>query len=99
MSSENAKKIISNYNIVIDATDNVATRYLLNDSCVLENKPLVSGSALQWEGQMTVYNYNNGPCYRCLFPIPPSPETVVNCGDGGVLGPGNIIFLIFNKIT
>ena len=98
LSSENAKQIISNYNVIIDATDNVATRYLLNDTCVLENKPLVSGSALQWEGQMTVYNYNNGPCYRCLFQIPPSPETVINCGDGGVVGPGKIICNInYNK--
>lgn len=92
MDSSNALDTIRKYDVVIDATDNVATRYLLNDACVLTNRPLVSGSALQLEGQLTVYNYSNGPCYRCLFPVPPPPETVTNCGDGGVLGavPGVI---------
>ncbi|KAK9711706.1 ThiF family [Popillia japonica] len=75
------------FDVVVDGSDNVATRYLLNDICVLNNLPLVSGSALQMEGQLTVYNYNKGPCYRCLFPVPPPPDTVMNCGDGGVLGP------------
>ncbi|KAK9879229.1 hypothetical protein WA026_004079 [Henosepilachna vigintioctopunctata] len=75
------------YDVVLDGSDNVATRYLLNDICVLNKLPLVSGSALKMEGQLTVYNYNDGPCYRCLFPTPPSPNTVTNCGDGGVLGP------------
>lgn len=74
--------------MVIDGTDNVATRYLLNDACVMQGKPLVSGSALQWEGQLTVYNYQGGPCYRCLLPVPPPPEAVTSCGDGGVLGVG-----------
>lgn len=86
LNSSNAMEIITNYDVVVDATDNVATRYLLNDACVLLKKPLVSGSALQLEGQMTVYNYADGPCYRCIFPKPPPPETVMNCGDGGVLG-------------
>lgn len=86
LNSQNALQIISEYDIVLDATDNVATRYLLNDACVFASKPLVSGSALQFEGQLTVYNYRNGPCYRCLFPKPPPPETVTNCGDGGVIG-------------
>ena len=92
LNSQNAREIIQNYDIVLDATDNVATRYLLNDACVLLGKPLVSGSALQFEGQLTVYNHLNGPCYRCIFPKPPPPETVTNCGDGGVLGaiPGVI---------
>lgn len=92
MDSSNALDTIRKYDVVIDATDNVATRYLLNDACVLTRRPLVSGSALKLEGQLTVYNYNNGPCYRCLFPIPPPPVTVTNCGDGGVLGavPGVI---------
>lgn len=76
------------FDVVIDGSDNVATRYLLNDVCVLNNVPLISGSALQMEGQLTVYNYCGGPCYRCLFPVPPPPETITNCGDGGVLGPG-----------
>lgn len=79
-------EILKEYDVVVDATDNVATRYLLNDACILLNKPLVSGSALMFEGQLTVYHYNNGPCYRCIFPKPPPPETVMNCGDGGVIG-------------
>lgn len=86
LNSTNALEILNDYDIVVDATDNVATRYLLNDACVLLKKPLVSGSALMFEGQLTVYNYNNGPCYRCIFPQPPPPETVMNCGDGGVIG-------------
>ena len=67
-------------------------RYLLNDACVILNKPLVSGSALRWEGQLTVYNLNGGPTYRCLYPEPPPPSAVTNCSDGGVLGvvPGVI---------
>lgn len=75
------------FDLIVDASDNVATRYLLNDLCVLQRKPLVSGSALRWDGQLTVYNFNGGPCYRCIFPRPPPPETVTNCSDGGVLGP------------
>lgn len=86
LNSKNALEIFTNYDLIVDASDNVATRYLLNDACVLLKKPLVSGSALQLEGQMTVYNYLNGPCYRCIFPQPPPKETVMNCGDGGVLG-------------
>ncbi|KAK6304293.1 hypothetical protein J4Q44_G00248790 [Coregonus suidteri] len=74
------------YNIVADCSDNVPTRYLVNDACVLSGKPLVSASALRMEGQLTVYNYRGGPCYRCLYPKPPPPETVTNCSDGGVLG-------------
>ncbi|XP_014262280.1 adenylyltransferase and sulfurtransferase MOCS3 [Cimex lectularius] len=85
--SSNASEIVSKYDIVIDATDNVPTRYLLNDVCVLLNRPLVSGSAIKMEGQLTVYNCKGGPCYRCLFPQPPPPEAVSNCGDVGVLGP------------
>lgn len=86
LDSKNANSIIRGYDLVIDCSDNVATRYLINDSCVLNGKPLVSGSAIKWEGQLTVYNYNHGPCYRCIFPKPPPPEAVINCGDGGVLG-------------
>jgi len=86
LDSSNALEILLRYDIIVDASDNVATRYMLNDACVLLKKPLVSGSALQLEGQMTVYNYLGGPCYRCIFPRPPPPETVQNCGDGGVLG-------------
>lgn len=87
LTSSNALEIIGKYNVVLDATDNVATRYLLNDACVLAKKPLVFGSALRFEGQLTVYNHMGGPCYRCIFPSPPPPESVGNCSDSGVLGP------------
>ncbi|KAG7161914.1 Adenylyltransferase and sulfurtransferase MOCS3-like [Homarus americanus] len=92
LTSDVALQVISNYDLVLDCTDNVATRYLLNDACVMANKTLVSGSALRYEGQLTVYHYQGGPCYRCIHPKPPPPETVANCSDGGVLGvvPGLI---------
>ncbi|KAJ3343568.1 hypothetical protein HDU83_005585 [Entophlyctis luteolus] len=86
LDSTNAMDIVAQYDVILDASDNVATRYLLNDACVLLKKVLVSGSALRMDGQLTVYNYKNGPCYRCIFPNPPPPETVTNCNDGGVLG-------------
>ncbi|KAG8444505.1 hypothetical protein GDO86_009607 [Hymenochirus boettgeri] len=86
LNPKNALKIIQQYDVIADCSDNVATRYLINDACVVANKPLVSASALRWEGQLTVYNYQQGPCYRCLFPTPPPSETVTNCADGGVLG-------------
>jgi adenylyltransferase/sulfurtransferase len=85
--------IVKDFSLVLDCTDNVSTRYLLNDACVLSRKTLVSGSALRFEGQLTTYNYGDeGPCYRCLFPKPPPPECVTNCSEGGVLGvvPGII---------
>ncbi|XP_076039276.1 ubiquitin-like activating enzyme 4 [Oratosquilla oratoria] len=92
LTTATALDIMKEYDIVLDCTDNVATRYLLNDACVFLEKPLVSGSALRFEGQLTVYHYDGGPCYRCLYPKPPLPETVTNCSDGGVLGavPGLI---------
>ncbi|RIB22701.1 Molybdopterin-synthase sulfurtransferase [Gigaspora rosea] len=86
LDSSNALDIIKKYDIVVDATDNAATRYLINDACVLTGKPLVSGSALRMDGQLAVYNYRGGPCYRCIFSKPPPPETILNCDDGGVLG-------------
>ncbi|NXR42962.1 MOCS3 sulfurtransferase, partial [Zosterops hypoxanthus] len=81
-----ALRLVRQYDIVADCSDNVPTRYLVSDACVLAGKPLVSGSALRLEGQLAVYNHNGGPCYRCLFPRPPPPDTVTNCADGGVLG-------------
>ncbi|KAL7380307.1 hypothetical protein ABVT39_015550 [Epinephelus coioides] len=88
LSSENALQLIQQYPAAKPSTYiyNVPTRYLVNDACVLSGKPLVSASALRMEGQLTVYNYCGGPCYRCLYPVPPPPETVTNCSDGGVLG-------------
>ena len=94
--SENARnvfEVISAYDIVLDCTDNPATRYLISDLCVLLGKVLVSGAAQKLEGQVTVLNYplpdseERGPCYRCLFPTPPSPEMVKSCGEIGILGP------------
>ncbi|KAJ2849708.1 hypothetical protein IWW36_002435 [Coemansia brasiliensis] len=92
LDSSNALQIMRGYDIVIDATDNAATRYLVNDACVMLGLPLVSGSAVRLEGQLTVLNYAGGPCYRCLFPVPPPPDTVATCSDAGVLGvvPGVI---------
>uniref|UniRef100_A0A8B9U5L4 Adenylyltransferase and sulfurtransferase MOCS3 n=1 Tax=Anas zonorhyncha TaxID=75864 RepID=A0A8B9U5L4_9AVES len=86
LSPSTALELVRQYDVVADCSDNVPTRYLVNDACVLAGKPLVSGSALRLEGQLVVYNYQGGPCYRCLFPKPPPPETVTNCADGGVLG-------------
>jgi len=77
---------------VLDGTDNFATRYLVNDACVLLNKPNVYGSVFRFEGQVSVFATNDGPCYRCLYPEPPPPHLVPNCAEGGVLGvlPGII---------
>uniref|UniRef100_A0A8D0EKL1 Molybdenum cofactor synthesis 3 n=1 Tax=Strix occidentalis caurina TaxID=311401 RepID=A0A8D0EKL1_STROC len=86
LSPRTALELVRQYDVIADCSDNVPTRYLVNDACVLAGKPLVSGSALRLEGQLVVYNYQGGPCYRCLFPKPPPPETVTNCADGGVLG-------------
>mgnify|MGYP001558455968 CR=1 FL=1 len=72
ISEENVLDIIKDYDIVVDGSDNFPTRYLLNDACVKLNKPLVSGSVLKIEGQTSVFNYKNGPTYRCLFPEPPA---------------------------
>ncbi|OMJ22582.1 Adenylyltransferase and sulfurtransferase MOCS3 [Smittium culicis] len=92
INSENALGIVANYDLVIDATDNLPTRYLINDSCVLMNKPLVYGSALRTEGQLVVYNYNGGPCYRCMFRERPYFDPKQSCSEAGVLGvvPGII---------
>jgi len=83
---DNALELVNLYDVVIDATDNFATRYLLNDACVLTGKPLVYGSVDRFEGQVSVFATERGPCYRCLFPTPPDPSTVQNCADAGVLG-------------
>ncbi len=92
LSSENALEIMKPYDIVVDGTDNFPTRYLVNDACVLLNKPNVYGSILRFEGQATVFNYEGGPNYRDLFPEPPPPGMVPSCAEGGVLGilPGLI---------
>ncbi len=92
LSSANAMEILRDYDIVVDGTDNFATRYLVNDACVLLGKPNVYGSIYRFEGQASVFDARVGPCYRCLFPQPPPPEAVPSCAQAGVLGvlPGII---------
>src|SRR6202162_5946791 len=92
LTSENALQILKDYDIVVDGTDNFPTRYLVNDACVLLGKPNVYGSIFRFEGQATVFAYQGGPCYRCLYPEPPPPGLVPSCAEGGVLGilPGTI---------
>jgi adenylyltransferase/sulfurtransferase len=92
LSSENALEILEPYDVVVDGTDNFPTRYLVNDACVLLNKPNVYGSIFRFEGQATVFNYEGGPNYRDLYPEPPPPGMVPSCAEGGVLGilPGLI---------
>jgi sulfur-carrier protein adenylyltransferase/sulfurtransferase len=92
LTSENALEILKDYDIVVDGTDNFPTRYLVNDACVLLGKPNVYGSIFRFEGQATVFAYEGGPCYRCLYPEPPPPGLVPSCAEGGVLGilPGTI---------
>jgi adenylyltransferase/sulfurtransferase len=86
LTSANALEIIGGYDIVVDGTDNFATRYLTNDACVLLGKPNVYGSIFRFEGQASVFGVKDGPCYRCLFPEPPPPGSVPSCAEGGVLG-------------
>ena len=92
LSSENALDILKDYDLIVDGTDNFPTRYLVNDACVLLHKPNVYGSIFRFEGQATVFAYEGGPCYRCLYPEPPPPGLVPSCAEGGVLGilPGTI---------
>ena len=92
LASDNALDILRDYDIVVDGTDNFPTRYLVNDACVLLGKPNVYGSIFRFEGQATVFAYEGGPCYRCLYPEPPPPGLVPSCAEGGVLGilPGTI---------
>ena len=85
LESDNAREIIGQYDLVVNGADNFATRYLVNDACYLEGKPLVDGSILIFDGQATVFVPGEG-CYRCLFPSPPPPGMVPNCAEAGVLG-------------
>ncbi len=90
--SQNAERIAAEYDILVDGSDNFPTRYLLNDLGVLSGKPFVYGSIFRFEGQVSVFDARKGPCYRCLFPEPPPPDTVPSCADAGVFGvlPGTI---------
>ncbi|KAJ2900503.1 molybdenum cofactor biosynthetic protein [Zalerion maritima] len=95
LTPQNAEEIISQYDIVLDCTDHPTSRYLVSDTCVLLSKPLVSAAAFRTDGQLIVLNApalsrgdaSGGPCYRCVFPKPPPPSSVVSCGEGGILGP------------
>ena len=92
LTSENALRILADYDVVVDGTDNFPTRYLVNDACVILGKPNVYGSIFKFEGQASVFNYQGGPNYRDLYPEPPPPGLVPSCAEGGVLGilPGVI---------
>ncbi len=92
LSKENALTIFKDYDVIVDGSDNFATRYLVNDACVLLDKPNVHGSIFRFEGQVSVFDAAHGPCYRCLFPDPPPPDLAPNCAEAGVLGvlPGVI---------
>ena len=88
----NVARIIAGYDVIIDGTDNFPTRYLLNDAAIMANKPVVHGSVFRFEGQLTIFKPNEGPCYRCLYPEPPPPALAPSCAEAGVLGvlPGII---------
>ncbi len=92
LTSENALDLIKDYDVVVDGTDNFPTRYLVNDACVFLKKPNVYGSIFRFEGQVSVFYADKGPCYRCLYKEPPPPGLVPSCAEGGVLGvlPGII---------
>jgi adenylyltransferase/sulfurtransferase len=86
LSSDNVLTLFAAYDIVVDCSDNFATRYLVNDACVVLGKPLVFGAIFKFEGQVSVFNYQNGPTYRCLYPEPPAPGDAPSCAEIGVLG-------------
>lgn len=81
-----ALQLFKEFDVIVDATDNFETRYLINDVCVFYNKPFVYGSLHKFQGQISVFNYQNGPTLRCVFPTPPSPDEVPNCNETGILG-------------
>ena len=84
--SENILSLFEGYDYILDGTDNFATRYLINDACVMMGKTNIHGSIFRFEGQVTIFKSDEGPCYRCLYPEPPPPGMVPNCQEGGVLG-------------
>ncbi len=100
LTSGNALELFKNYDIIVDGTDNFATRYLINDAAILANRPVVYGAIYKFEGQVSVFNYQKGPSYRCLFPTPPKEGSVANCSDVGVLGvlPGIIGTMQANEV-
>ncbi|MHB0929094.1 MAG: ThiF family adenylyltransferase, partial [Candidatus Nanopelagicales bacterium] len=86
LDNSNALELFAQYDLIVDGTDNFATRYLVNDACVLLGKPYVWGSIYRFEGQASVFWAGHGPCYRCLYPEAPPPGLVPSCAEGGVLG-------------
>lgn len=100
LTTENAVSIFNEYNIIVDGTDNFETRYLINDAAIICNKPIVFGAIYKFEGQVSVFNYKNGPSYRCIFPNAPKKDTIPNCSDVGVLGvlPGIIGNMQANEV-
>lgn len=86
LSKDNAMQIIEKFQVIVDATDNFPTRYLINDACVMLGKPIVYGALHGFEGQISVFNYENGPTYRCLYPMMPNSLEIPNCNDHGTLG-------------
>lgn len=92
LDNQNALELFALYDIIVDGTDNFSTRYMVSDACVLTHKPLVYGAIHKFEGQVSVFNYNDGPTYRCLFPTPPEAGSVPSCSEVGVIGvlPGII---------
>lgn len=100
LTPKNALQLFKDYDIIVDGTDNFETRYLINDAAIITNKPIVYGAIYKFEGQVSVFNYNNGPSYRCLFPVAPKDGTVANCSEVGVLGvlPGIIGTMQANEV-
>lgn len=98
--SDNVLSLLGPYDIIVDGSDNFATRYLLNDACVILNKPLVFGSIFKFEGQVSVFNYKDGPTYRCIFPEQPAPDEMPNCAVIGVVAslPGIVGTLQSNEV-
>lgn len=100
LTHQNAIDLFNQYDIIVDGSDNFETRYLVNYACIITNKPFVFGAIYKFEGQVSVFNYKNGPSYRCLFPNPPKKDTVPNCSEIGVLGvlPGIIGSMQANEV-
>jgi len=100
LTHQNAIDLFQRYDIIVDGTDNFETRYLINDACVITNTPLAFGAIFKFEGQVSVFNYKNGPTYRCLFPNPPEQDSIPNCSEIGVLGvlPGIIGSMQANEV-
>ncbi|RIA09926.1 adenylyltransferase/sulfurtransferase [Flavobacteriaceae bacterium MAR_2010_72] len=100
LTSTNALELFKDYDLIVDGTDNFATRYLINDASILCDKPFVYGAIYKFEGQVSVFNYNNGPSYRCLFPTLPNVTSAINCSEIGVLGvlPGIIGTMMANEV-